>query len=90
MCSLRKEEELLRLSTQMSRADRPYLPTNRSCQATLLYIWSVCPEARHALCVCGGRQAYLELSSYSESQAGDSCTHKHLHMYSHTHKAHIR
>lgn len=53
-------------------------------------MWSVCPEARHNLCVCGGRQAYLELLSYCRSQAGDSCTHKHLHVYSYTHKVHIR
>lgn len=91
MCSLRKEELLFTtLSTQMSGADRPYLPTNRSCRATLLYIWSACPEARRALCVCGGRQAYLELSSYCGSQAGDSCTHTLKHVFTYTHKARIR
>lgn len=74
VCALTEKEELLFTTLNLNERGlaAPYLPTNRSCRATLLYIWSACPEARHGLCVCGGRHAYLELSSYCGSQAGDS------------------
>lgn len=87
VCSHRKRREVVYDSLHLNERGltAPYLPTNRSRRATLLYIWSACPEARHGLCVCGGRQAYLELSSYRGSQDGDAHAQTYIHTHTHIH-----